>query len=145
MAKTIKPNENIKFYTFNLFTSVLGTVRLRVLDPVRNFGFHLSSTKKTCLKERAEKTYNFIIILLFSLFVIWALFELFIRTLFRREIPCPHCGFDASWYRKDVKMARRLVKDFWENEASDSTEPEIDYQENIPKPSASELPTEANL
>lgn len=50
---------------------------------------------------------------LFSFFAVWAIFELGIRMAFRKEIPCPHCGFDASWYKKDVKMARKLVKDFW--------------------------------
>lgn len=51
---------------------------------------------------------------LFSFFAIWACFELGIRMAFRKEIPCPHCGFDASWYKKDVKIARKLVQDFWD-------------------------------
>mgnify|MGYP000162112752 CR=1 FL=1 len=49
----------------------------------------------------------------FIFFIFWALFEAAVRMNFRKEIPCPHCGFDASWYKKDVKMARKIVQDFW--------------------------------
>lgn len=48
-------------------------------------------------------------------FVIWAGLETFLRLLFKKDVPCPHCGFDATWYKKDVKEARRRVKDFWQN------------------------------
>ena len=37
------------------------------------------------------------------------------RMLFSRGVPCPHCGFDAAWYKRDVKVARRLVDEFWED------------------------------
>jgi len=50
----------------------------------------------------------------FIFFLLWPSFELVRRALFKREIPCPHCGFDASWYKKDVKVARQLVSDFWQ-------------------------------
>ncbi len=46
-------------------------------------------------------------------FVIWGSFEGTLRALFRKQVPCPHCGFDASWYKKDVKVAKKLVSDFW--------------------------------
>ena len=49
----------------------------------------------------------------FVFFVIWTGFELAIRSDFKKQVPCPHCGFDATWYKKDVKVARQLVKDFW--------------------------------
>jgi ribosomal protein S14 len=49
----------------------------------------------------------------FSLFIVWGAVEFFKRTNYRKEIPCPHCGFDASWYKKDVKVARKLVRNFW--------------------------------
>ncbi len=49
----------------------------------------------------------------FIFFVFLAAFEAGFRMNFRKEIPCPHCGFDASWYKKDVKVARRLVEEFW--------------------------------
>ena len=35
------------------------------------------------------------------------------KLLYRKEIACPYCGFDATWYRRDVKKANELVKDFW--------------------------------
>lgn len=50
---------------------------------------------------------------IFSFFLVWALFEGALRLNFRKEVPCPHCGFDASWYKKDVKVAREKVDQFW--------------------------------
>ncbi len=49
----------------------------------------------------------------FTFFLVWAIFEIAVRTDFKKQVPCPHCGFDATWYKKDVKVARQLVKDFW--------------------------------
>ena len=46
--------------------------------------------------------------------VCFAVFEMWARVSFRKDIPCPHCGFDASWYKRDVVKARRIVQDFWE-------------------------------
>ena len=48
-----------------------------------------------------------------SFFAVWGTFELFQRCRFRKEIPCPYCGFDASWYKRDVKIARKIVGEFW--------------------------------
>jgi hypothetical protein len=48
-------------------------------------------------------------------FINWCLFEITNKILYRREIPCPHCGFDATWYRRDVKVAKRIVNEFWEH------------------------------
>jgi hypothetical protein len=56
----------------------------------------------------------------FSFFVFLAGFELVRRANYRKEIPCPHCGFDASWYKKDVKVARRLVADYWAEKNSNT-------------------------
>ena len=42
-------------------------------------------------------------------------FEFARRSIYRKEIVCPHCGFDAVWYRKDVTVAKKLVHEFWEN------------------------------
>lgn len=47
-----------------------------------------------------------------SFFIIWAGFEFTRKALYRRELKCPYCGFDATWYRKDVRIARRQVEDF---------------------------------
>lgn len=46
-------------------------------------------------------------------FVIWGFFELAIRSDYKKQVPCPHCGFDATWYKRDVKVARQRVADFW--------------------------------
>lgn len=61
---------------------------------------------------------------LFIYFVVWSVFEVCLRTFFRKEIPCPHCGFDASWYKRDVKVARRLVKEFWEKKEKEQVDRE---------------------
>ncbi len=53
---------------------------------------------------------------------VWMIFELINKTLYRRELPCPYCGFDATWYRKDVKVANRLVKDYWQKNFPDLVE-----------------------
>lgn len=50
---------------------------------------------------------------LFWVFVVWPVAELANKLIYRKEIPCPYCGFDATWYRRDVKVARRKVEDFW--------------------------------
>jgi hypothetical protein len=46
-------------------------------------------------------------------FIVWGSFELFVRTDYKKQIACPHCGFDAAWYKRDVKVARQIVKEFW--------------------------------
>ena len=51
------------------------------------------------------------------LFLVWGVMEFSLRVLFKKEIPCPHCGFDAAWYKKDVKIARQKVKEFWERKS----------------------------
>ncbi|MEX0798738.1 MAG: hypothetical protein WEB87_07100 [Bacteriovoracaceae bacterium] len=50
---------------------------------------------------------------LYLLFVLWPMVEMTNKILYRKEIPCPYCGFDATWYRRDVKVARRKVEEFW--------------------------------
>lgn len=74
---------------------------------------------------------NYAQLLIFSLSLVWMLFPWFgIRStllalaiwpcvefvnklLYRKEISCPYCGFDATWYRRDVRVARRKVEEFW--------------------------------
>lgn len=51
----------------------------------------------------------------FVFFIVWGIFEAALRVVFKKEIPCPHCGFDATWYKKDVKVARDKVKVFWDS------------------------------
>ncbi len=46
-------------------------------------------------------------------FAIWGAFELAIRSDYKKQIPCQHCGFDATLYKRDVKVARQKVAEFW--------------------------------
>lgn len=46
-------------------------------------------------------------------FALRGAFELAIRSDYKKQLPCPHCGFDASWYKRDVKVARQKVAEFW--------------------------------
>jgi len=54
--------------------------------------------------------------------VIWPIFEVTNKMFYRKEIPCPYCGFDATWYRRDVKVAKRKVEDFWKEKLPEPTE-----------------------
>jgi hypothetical protein len=44
--------------------------------------------------------------------VVWALFESIHKSLYRKDLKCPYCGFDPKWYKKDVKFARQKVEEF---------------------------------
>ncbi|MBC7715218.1 MAG: hypothetical protein H7177_17870 [Rhizobacter sp.] len=46
-------------------------------------------------------------------FAVWGFFELAIRSDYKKQIACPHCGFDATSYKRDVRVARQQVADFW--------------------------------
>ncbi len=55
------------------------------------------------------------------LFVVWIGFEVVNKLLYRKEIPCPYCGFDATWYRRDVRVAKQKVEEFWKERKMDNT------------------------
>lgn len=44
--------------------------------------------------------------------IIWVFFEGIHKSLYRKDLKCPSCGFDPTWYKKDVKLARRKVEEF---------------------------------
>lgn len=48
----------------------------------------------------------------FALPLIWAIFEGQYKSLYRKDLKCPFCGFDPTWYKKDVKFARQQVEEF---------------------------------
>lgn len=48
---------------------------------------------------------------------VWAVFEFAVRIFFKSQIPCPYCAFDASWYMRDVRVARKKVVDFFQQDA----------------------------
>lgn len=63
---------------------------------------------------------------IYSFFIFLSTMEIFTRLYYKNELPCEHCGFDALWYKKDIKVARKLVKEFWDkkqkNIASNATD-----------------------
>ena len=69
---------------------------------------------------------------LLSFFPLWIGFEAVRRILFSRQVPCPHCGFDASWYKRDVKVAKRLVGEFWDERKPRSEEQPVEETINPP-------------
>lgn len=55
---------------------------------------------------------------LFTIFLVWMGFYFMVRMNFKKQIPCEHCGFDATWYHRDIPTTRKKVAEFWEkNEA----------------------------
>ena len=54
-------------------------------------------------------------------FAIWGVFELAIRSDFKKQVPCNHCGFDATLYKRDVRVARQKVAEFWAQKQSLTT------------------------
>ncbi len=120
----------------------------RVKKPRKKFLCALCSAPREMKYSKNLSAKNFAQIIIFSIFLSWALFpimgvksvllvfpvwmtfEIINKILYRREIPCPYCGFDATWYRRDVKVANRMVKDFWttnypELMDKDQKEPEV--------------------
>lgn len=51
---------------------------------------------------------------LFSCFVFTGIIELGVRLYYRKQLLCEYCGFDVIWYKKNIKMANKKVKKFWE-------------------------------
>jgi hypothetical protein len=48
----------------------------------------------------------------YALPLIWIIFESTHKALYRKDLRCPFCGFDPTWYKKDVKLARLRVEEF---------------------------------
>ncbi len=59
-----------------------------------------------------------------AILIVWPVFELTNKLLYRKEIPCPYCGFDATWYRRDVKVAKKKVEEFWSERLPSKSEAE---------------------
>jgi len=47
-----------------------------------------------------------------SFFIVWIAFEATRKMLYRKDLPCSYCGFDPTWYRRDVRVARKKVEEF---------------------------------
>ncbi len=103
----------------------------KLKNPVVDFYCPLCGTQRELAYRSRLITKNYIHVTLISLLliigfypqmgikaliwpvIVWAIYESVLKLLFRKEIPCPHCGFDATWYKKDVKIAREMVDTFW--------------------------------
>lgn len=118
--------------------SALETKRFyRVKKPVREFLCALCSAPRQMKYSKNLSAFNYAQIALISVVLIWSLsslmgakalfmvfpvwlcFELGNKLLYRRELPCPYCGFDPSWYRRDVTVANKMVKNFWQENYPD--------------------------
>lgn len=103
----------------------------KVKNPKKNFLCALCSAPRQMKYSKNLAGKNFLQIIVLSSFLSWAFFplmggkaltlifpvwmlvELVNKMLYRKEIPCPYCGFDATWYRRDVNIANNKVKAFW--------------------------------
>lgn len=56
---------------------------------------------------------------------LWAGFEFVKKSLYRKELSCPKCGFDPTWYKRDVKMARAKVQSFFEGQKQTSSSNDV--------------------
>lgn len=113
----------------------------RFKSPALNFFCPLCRTERAIATNHRLSTLNYIQVILLTAFTtalayplaglktiavvfpIWLAFEAARRLLFSREVPCPHCGFDASWYKRDVKVARKRVAEFWAEKEVNSEPP----------------------
>ncbi|MBF0362635.1 MAG: hypothetical protein HQK49_16565 [Oligoflexia bacterium] len=84
-----------------------------------------------------QKSMDYTLIIVF-VFAMWCCYEMIIKLFHRKELPCPHCGFDMTWYRRDVRMAKKLVKDFWQNKNSQQQQ---DQKEQITPATTTPLST----
>lgn len=104
----------------------------KVKNPSKNFLCALCSAPRNMKYSKNLKLQNYFQIALISIAAIWLLFPMFgaksvvvifmlwlgfeiiNKVLYRKDIPCPYCGFDATWYRRDVKVAHQKVRDYWQ-------------------------------
>ncbi len=71
---------------------------------------------------------------IFALPLIWAIFEATHKSLYRKDLKCPYCGFDPTWYKKDIKLARQKVEEFLkQNPESPVLTRAKNYHENFPE------------
>ena len=65
--------------------------------------------------------------------IIWAIFESVHKSLYRKDLKCPFCGFDPTWYKKDVKFARKQVEEFLKQNPESPVFKRIKSEENSAK------------
>lgn len=132
----------------------------RIKNPARQFLCALCETPREVYYSKNLSAKNYLQILVLSLsfswalwpfmgakglniwFIVWASFELVNKLLYRKEIACPHCGFDATWYRRNVKVAKKKVENFWQRENQDSGQ---DLSKKLDDDQADGAPVEAKV
>ena len=65
-----------------------------------------------------------------SLPLVWVLFESIHKSLYRKDLSCPYCGFDPKWYKKDVKLARQKVEEFLKQNPGSPVFKKVRLEEN---------------
>jgi hypothetical protein len=103
---------------------------VRKKNPVRHFFCALCRAPRDMRYGRHLSQHHYVQIAVFTAFTTWALFpwlewkslgvvfiywgalEIIRKSLYRKELKCPYCGFDATWYRRDVRVARKQVEEF---------------------------------
>lgn len=135
----------------------------RLKRPAMRFFCPLCRTERSISTRPRLSTWNYVQIVIASVFFFMVLFpfmewnsfyiffmlwigaEAAVRLRFKKEIPCPHCGFDATWYKRDVKVARKLVGQFWDKqEGSDDASNEEEAPQN-PVPNSVQTESESRL
>lgn len=102
----------------------------KVKDPTREFYCALCRAPRALRYERRLTTANYLQVVMItititaatyttiglrglsSFFIIWLFFETSRKMLYRKDLPCSYCGFDPTWYRRDVRVARKKVEEF---------------------------------
>ena len=44
-----------------------------------------------------------------SLLIVAMIYEFINMSVYRKEVQCPHCGFDPVWYRKNWRKAKSMI------------------------------------
>ncbi len=106
--QTFKPNKNEKTECFCALCRSPRVIRYSRRLMVRHY-FQIL----TIAFVFTAATYSWLDVKgVYSLPLIWIMFEGIHKSLYRKDLKCPYCGFDPTWYKKDVKLARRKVEEF---------------------------------
>ena len=106
--QTFKPNQNEKTECFCALCRSQRVIRYSRRLMVRHYFQILTIGFVFTLATHSWLNWNGA----FALPIIWITFESIHKTLYRKDLKCPYCGFDPTWYKKDVKLARRKVEEF---------------------------------
>ena len=106
--QTFKPNQNEKTECFCALCRSPRVIRYSRRLMVRHYFQILTIGFVFTLATHSWLNWNGA----FALPIIWITFESIHKTLYRKDLKCPYCGFDPTWYKKDVKLARRKVEEF---------------------------------